>query len=325
MASAAAAYADWQGPMDRDANYVAVGAFVLLVLVMAAGFVIWYTETGDRRAYQRYEIYFEGSVFGLSEGGSVRYLGVSVGRIAAIGLDPREAGRVLVEADIALGTPIEADTVARLALQGVTGLLFIDLRPAEAGKQQTRPESGRGYPVIASERSDFDEFVSSLPDVLARAGEVLNRVNAVLSDRNIARVNGTLDNLELASRDLPETIASAQAALVELRAAATQIEAAAAGLRELAVGGGGEIRAAATRLREVADNVARTAARLDRFVADNAQHFERFSTHGLAELEALLRESREAVRAFESLSNSLEQDPSRLIYEPPARGVEIPP
>ena len=36
--------------MDRDANYVAVGAFVLLLLGMTAGFVLWYSETGDRRS-----------------------------------------------------------------------------------------------------------------------------------------------------------------------------------------------------------------------------------------------------------------------------------
>jgi phospholipid/cholesterol/gamma-HCH transport system substrate-binding protein len=301
--------------MDRDANYVAVGAFVLLVLVMAAGFVIWYTETGDRRVYQRYEIYFEGSVFGLSEGGSVRYLGVAVGRVARIGLDPRKAGRVLVLADIAEGTPIEADT----------GLLFIDLRPADPGKQRIRPDGAGGHPVIASERSDFDVFVSSLPDVVARAGEALNRVNAALSDQNITRVSSTLASVELASRDLPETIAGVRATLAELQAAAAEIEAAAAGIREVATSGGGEIRAAATRLREVADNVARTTARLDRFVAENAGHFDRFAAHGLPEFERLLREARDAVRAFESLSSSLEQDPSRLIYEPPARGVEIPP
>lgn len=316
---------DWRGLMDRDANYVAVGAFVLLVLVMAAGFVIWYTESGDRRVYQRYEIYFEGSVFGLSEGGSVRYLGVAVGRVARIGLDPRKAGRVLVLADIAEGTPIEVDTVARLALQGVTGLLFIDLRPAEPGKQRIQPEGDGGYPVIASERSDFDVFVSSLPDVVARAGEALNRVNAALSDQNITRVSSTLASVELASRDLPETIAGVRATLAELQEAAAEIEAAAAGLREVATSGGGEIRAAATRLREVADNVARTTARLDRFVAENAGHLDRFAAHGLPEFEQLLREARAAVRAFESLSSSLEQDPSRLIYEPPARGVEIPP
>ncbi len=76
--------------MDREANYVAVGAFVLLILVMGAGFVLWYTDSADRQQERRYEIYFEGGVFGLSEGGSVRYLGVAVGRVARIDIDPRD-------------------------------------------------------------------------------------------------------------------------------------------------------------------------------------------------------------------------------------------
>ena len=50
--------------MDRDTNYVAVGAFVLLVIAMAVGFVLWYTEREDKRDYHRYEIYFAGSVSG---------------------------------------------------------------------------------------------------------------------------------------------------------------------------------------------------------------------------------------------------------------------
>ena len=41
--------------MDRDANYVAVGAFVLLVTAMAVSFVFWYTDQKDKRTYQRYE------------------------------------------------------------------------------------------------------------------------------------------------------------------------------------------------------------------------------------------------------------------------------
>ena len=70
---------------------------------------------------------------GLSEGSSVRYLGVVVGRVAHIGIDPREARRVRVVADIDAEAPIGADTVARLTLQGVTGLLFVDLRPRSPG------------------------------------------------------------------------------------------------------------------------------------------------------------------------------------------------
>lgn len=311
--------------MDREANYVAVGAFVLLMAVMAAGFVLWYTESGDARDYRRYEIYFDGSVFGLSEGGSVRYLGVAVGRIARIGLDPRHPGRVRVIADIAEDTPVEADTIARLALQGVTGLLFIDLRPRDPAKPRQAAIEGIEFPVIASEQSDFDVFVSSLPDVVAKAGEALNRINAVMSDANIAAISATVANASEASGDLPEAVSEARQMLAELRSAAEEMRGAAANLRGLTETSGGEIKTAIVRLREVADNVASTSARLDRFIGRNEAHFDRFADQGLAELEQMLRETRQAMRAFESLSESLERDPSRLVYKPAPSGVEIPP
>lgn len=311
--------------MDREANYVAVGAFVLLVLAMAAGFVLWYTDTGDRRDYRRYEIYFDGSVFGLSEGGSVRYLGVAVGRVARIGLDPRDPGRVRVIAEIAENTPVEEGTIARLALQGVTGLLFIDLRPRDPAKPRQGTIEGIEHPVIPSEQSDFDVFVSSLPDVVAKAGEALNRVNAMLSDANIEAVTAAVGHVSEASGDLPETAADARAMFAELRAVAQEMKGTAANLRDLTATSGEQVRLAVTRLREVADNVASTTARLDRFIARNEGNLDRFADQGLAEFEQLLRETRQAVRAFEELSQSLEQDPSRLVYKPAPAGVEIPP
>jgi len=80
--------------MDRETNYVAVGTFVLVILAMATVFVLWYTNSSDRREYQRYEVYFSGSVSGLQEGSTVRYLGVNVGRVARIRLDARAADRM---------------------------------------------------------------------------------------------------------------------------------------------------------------------------------------------------------------------------------------
>ena len=310
--------------MDREANYVAVGAFVLLVIVLTAGFVLWYTDRADGRVEQRYEIYFNGSVSGLSEGGSVRYLGVAVGRVARIEVDPRDPGRVRVVADIVEGTPIKQDTVARLALQGVTGLLYIDLEPRARGSLPPPPVAGIKYPVIPSEQSQFDELVSSLPDVVAKAGETLNRLNAMLSDQNIAAITTTLGNPEKASEELPLALGEARATFVELRSAATEMHGTAVALHELAGTSGEQIRVAAARLREVAENVASTTARLDRLVAENEGNLDRFADEGLAEFQVLVRETRRSVRAIESLSESLERDPSQLVYRPARAGVEIP-
>ena len=71
--------------MEREANYVAVGAFVLLIVVMGALFVFWYSDAREQRVFNKYEVYFDGSVSGLAVGGQVRYLGVDVGRVAQRG------------------------------------------------------------------------------------------------------------------------------------------------------------------------------------------------------------------------------------------------
>jgi len=54
--------------MERSANYAAVGAFVLLVTLVGALFVYWYSDTREHRHFNRYEVYFEGTVSGLERG-----------------------------------------------------------------------------------------------------------------------------------------------------------------------------------------------------------------------------------------------------------------
>src|SRR3982075_1326369 len=113
--------------MEREANYAAVGAFVLVIALVGALFVYWYSDTREHKVFRRYEIYFDGSVSGLERGAAVRYLGVGVGRVQQMHIDPRDPGRVQVIVDIDSSTPISDKTLAQLQLQGVTGLLYIDL------------------------------------------------------------------------------------------------------------------------------------------------------------------------------------------------------
>lgn len=311
--------------MDREANYVTVGVFVLLVLLLGVGFVFWYSDTADGKATKRYEIYFEGSVGGLSEGSSVRYLGVNVGRVMRIGLDPRDAKRVRVVADIEEGTPVRSDTVARLSLQGVTGLLYINLQPREPGAEPLPPAPSFKYPVIPSAQSQFDVLIASLPDVVAKASETLNRINALLSDQNIAAVSATIGHAERATSAFPAAVADARTTFHELEEAATEMQTAMTSLAELGGEGGTNIKAAAIDLRNAAASVAKSAARLDRMVGDNAENIDRFAGDGLAEFEQLMRETREAMQSIDALTKSLEKDPSRVIYRPAPAGVEVPP
>jgi len=309
--------------MDRDANYVAVGAFVLLVIAMAVSFVFWYTDQRDKRTYERYEIYFPGTVSGLSAGSPVRYLGVDVGKVARIMIDPKQRNRVLVIADIESSAPIDVRTQASLSLLGITGLLFIDLQQDRKATVSGTLPQGLDYPVIRSAPSDFDVLLSNLPALTTHLVEVAERFNQVFSDENVRSVRVTLDNARLASERLPGTVRDIQEMVAGVRAASQEVQAAAAELRGMETHVAPDIEAAVAHIKEMSDHLARTSDRLEHFVADNEPEVTRFTHQSLPEIEQLLRESRQAARDFRDLSRSLKQNPSQLIYEPTYRGVEV--
>lgn len=313
--------------MEREANYVAVGLFVLLLVTMAGLFVYWYSGTREHHDYRRYEIYFDGSVFGLSKGSEVRYLGVEVGRVRDIRLDRRAADRVMVIVDIDATTPVSDRTLARLSLQGVTGLLFIDLqqqRPGMAYRRILEAVPSQQYPVIRSVRSDFDVFVSSLPDLTTRFGELVARANALLSDRNIAAVSRLAANLDRASASLPDTTRDAAQVMADLRATAADAREITAELRTAVRTAGPDLAAGMQRLRTTADNMVSASARLDALIEENRADVRGFTHETLPELQALARDAREAARDFQELTRGLRENPSQILYQPARAGVEVP-
>jgi phospholipid/cholesterol/gamma-HCH transport system substrate-binding protein len=310
--------------MEREANYTAVGAFVLLIITMAGLFVYWYAGNSDARDYRRYEIYFEGSVSGLNRGSTVRYLGVEVGKVIAIRIDKRAADRVQVIADIDSQAPISQDTLASLSLQGVTGLLYIDLLAEADSKRRLDPVPSEQYPVIDSVRSNFDLFLSSLPDLVGRAADLVDRASEVLSDENIASLSNTMRSIEQGAATLPDTMRDAAAVVAAFKDSVADVRAAAAGARTLIDSSGPDLAAAAEHIRSISENLATTTNNLDRLMTAHREDLGFFLRDSLPEMERLVRDSRSAAQEFRELSRSLKADPSQLLYEPSYKGVEIP-
>jgi phospholipid/cholesterol/gamma-HCH transport system substrate-binding protein len=72
------------------------------------------------------------SVSGLQKGGSVKYHGITVGHVSDVFIDPKNLKRIIIELNLDHGTPIKTDTQAEIALLGITGLKFIDLKGGSA-------------------------------------------------------------------------------------------------------------------------------------------------------------------------------------------------
>jgi phospholipid/cholesterol/gamma-HCH transport system substrate-binding protein len=238
-------------------------------------------------------------------------------------IDPRNAGRVEVIAAIESTTPISHRTLAELDLQGLTGLLYIDLQESPQATAPTVPSLE--YPVIRAAPSQFDVFMGQLPRLAASAGGVIQRLDQLLSNRNIDDVSRSLDNLTQASNSLPETVRSVNALLIQLRAATVELGATAHSARHLMDTAGPQVVTTVQRLQTVADKLSDAADQLDKMIAENRSDVRSFTRSSLPEIEGFVREGRAAAQSIRQLSDGLRHNPSQLLYKPAPAGVEIPP
>jgi phospholipid/cholesterol/gamma-HCH transport system substrate-binding protein len=309
--------------MEREANYVAVGAFILLVIGMAVAFLIWYTDSNDGRRYTTFEISFAGSVSGLDQGSPVRYLGVDVGRVSKLYIDRNDASRVRIVVEVDQYAPISSATRAALGLQGVTGLLYVNLSEASDVPKDQPLGMGERYPLIDSVASDFDTFLASLPELMGRANSLLERIGRVVSDKNLQALSSTLGNISTASADLPATTRQFGQMVAQMNATMGEIKSAAVDLRGMARDARPQINAALIKVSAAADNLAQISQRVDRFTQKTESQVGNFSEQGLFELQRLVRETRSAAREFRELSQTLKENPSQILYQPADSGVNI--
>jgi phospholipid/cholesterol/gamma-HCH transport system substrate-binding protein len=311
--------------MERDARYAVVALFALAAVAAAVAFVWWYSGQGDRRTYDRYEIHFEGSVSGLAQGSPVRYLGVDVGRVEHLSVSRKDPGRVRVVAEIDSEAPLSGATRARLGLLGLTGLLYIDLQLDPEANAAAPLAQGERHAVIPARKGDIEAFLEKLPDLVGHAGAVMVRIESLLGDENLAAVSDSLRNLREASAELPAISRDAAALAVELRRTSAEVASLAQRMQAIASNSQPGLEASLASTRAAAEKLARTAESLERIVAGNEAALAGFAGSGVADLQQLVVDVREASVEVRGLARTLRDQPASLLRESKERGVEIAP
>jgi phospholipid/cholesterol/gamma-HCH transport system substrate-binding protein len=311
--------------MERDARYATLAAFALACVAAAFAFVWWYSGRGDQRDYQTYEIYFEGTVSGLSKGSPVRYLGVDVGRVTSLGVDKEDAGRVKVVAEIDSTAPVSGATQAKLGFLGLaTGLLYIDLQEDPDVPHSRSLQQGVAHPIIPARKSSIEASAERLPEILGQATAVLARVERVLSDENVRAFSQTMANIERASGELPATMNEARALATELRSISASTLALTNTLNQTLNKAQPDLEATLANARIASDKLAKTADALDRLLNANEGGLGRAAGASVAELQQLVIDARVASNEVRELARVLRENPSSVLFQPKAAGVEIP-
>src|ERR1700679_2634594 len=113
--------------METRANYVAVGGFVLILILGAAAMLLWLVS-GKFSAHDAfYEIDFTGSLAALSKDSPVRLHGIEVGHVKDIRIDPVNPKLVRATIQVDPVTIIRSDAIASLERQGLTGGPYMEI------------------------------------------------------------------------------------------------------------------------------------------------------------------------------------------------------
>ena len=174
-------------------NYTVVGFFVVIFSILAIGFAFWLAKYGFKKSYRYYYIYFSESVDGLSLDSSVKLMGVDVGKVDKIEIDPNNFKRIRVLIRLNRDVKIVQGMYATLKLQGITWLSFIEIEGGKEGAGELIATNGK-IPVIPSKESLTSQLSDDAPKLLNKVQNILTQMEKIFSNKNIKELNGILAN-----------------------------------------------------------------------------------------------------------------------------------
>ncbi|MFL6690452.1 MAG: MlaD family protein [Alphaproteobacteria bacterium] len=274
--------------METKANYVAVGAFVLALVLGLVIALLWLTGAEYAQEYAYYQTFFSDSVSGLGQGTSVRYNGIEVGRVAKLNFDADDPKRVQVLMQIDPRLKIHSDSVASIASQGLTGGSYVEIDGGSKAAPVLEPKVWGEYPTIKSKPSTLQQLAQSAPLLVAKLNQIADKLGDLLNDKNrkaIADVlfnlrtttgvlssrskdiDTTLHNFSLASDKLNTDLSALHGTLGNADQALGSIKTAASGIGRLANNADASISSAqvgqlSTDIRNLVNNLSRLSKQL---------------------------------------------------------------
>jgi phospholipid/cholesterol/gamma-HCH transport system substrate-binding protein len=296
--------------METKANYVLIGAFTLVIAAFLLLFGLWAAKFSSERDWREYRVVFTEPVTGLTEGSSVQYNGIAIGTVETLDLDQKDPRRVIALLKLKADTPVKVDTRAKLSITGLTGVPFIQLTGGSPGARMLASGDRDEIPVIKAE-------ASALQNIADTANRLVARMDEVLSDQNVKRINDTLAHIEALTGSVADQREDLRALIVNARQSSEQLT------KTLATTN----KAVEDVDRELVDKLPGLIAKLDgtltkldsaaggadAILNENRAAIHSFANDGLSQLGPTLGELRALVRDLRRISDRLQGSPARYI------------
>ncbi len=303
--------------MNTRANYVAVGAFVLVLLAGIFVAILWLARVQFGTEYTSYETHITGAVTGLSRGALVRLNGIEVGLVTGIDLDPNDPQRVTLIMQVRKAVTIRADATASLETQGFTGVEYVEISGGTLGAPPLVAAKGQRYPTIASRPSSLQQVFDNTPELLNRLMALSDRLSSSLGQKNQQAIADTLANVQETTgvfahrtRDIDQLIVDSGQALHNLAVSSASLQGTLGKLDRTS----DQADRLAVEAGQALHQATRLATHLDAVVVSSKPGLHDLTTNGTAQLSEILEEAHRLLESLNRVSTALERDPSRFLF-----------
>ncbi len=301
--------------MQARVGYAAVGAFVLLLGAALVALGLWLGSGRERGEFRLYYAYTEESVAALGLSSAVTYRGVNVGRVAGIELDPADPTRVRLTLRLRAEAPIKTDTVATIAMQGLTGLGSLELTGGSREAPPLEQTPGSPYPVIVMQPSLMNRLDTALRLAMKTLDQASQRLLVILNEDNTRAIGAILNNAEQITGNLAAHSARLDGAIGNLERMAASGARASEALPQLAP----RVLAVLDRTDQLLATLQRSGEEVGRTARDSRRQLEYTAGVLLPQVERLVDDLGGAAGSLGDLGARLNANPQMLLLGPPRR------
>ena len=312
--------------MERNAHYALVGLISMVLFMGLVVFVVWLARLQFTKAYDIYDVDFKGPVRGLSSGGDVFFNGIKVGEVTKLSLDKTNPNRVVARIRTASDAPIRVDSTASLEPQGITGINYMQISAGTLSKPLLKEVTpSNQVPVIHTAQSQLESLLEGGGTVLARTVDALDRVNKLLSDKNISTFSATLTDIQAVTsevRDQKHLLADLDTTVKSLDTTSKKFGQLADSTNGMINGDGKKTLA---NITDTSDQLRATAIDLRNTISKLEGPTSTFATTGLPQLTRSVVSLQEAAESLNQLVGQIQANPQALISKAPAKEVQVKP
>ena len=188
--------------MRQRSQKIRLGIFLFVSMAILLSVIGFFTA---REFFEKEDIYYvsyEGiSVSGLEVGSPVKYMGIKVGTIQDIRIDPEDVNRVIIELALKPDTPIKKDAHADITSIGITGLKAIEISGGSNEAKKLDPGS-----FIQAGSSITQEITGKAEIIAQKAEKVLNNLQIFTQPENLNKVTELVEKITLLAKQTNRTV-----------------------------------------------------------------------------------------------------------------------